>query len=72
MPEFDTPGSVALNVRLPSGSVRVTTADKPRTVVELIAKGRRGSDALDDIVIRAAERPGGQVMCTSKSPPQLI
>jgi len=62
MPEFDTPGNVALEVRLPSGRVRVTTADEPRTVVELIAKGRRGSDAFEDIVIRADERPGGHVI----------
>ena len=62
MPEFDTPGTVALEVRLPSGRVRVTTADEPRTVVELIEKGRRGSDAFEDIVIRADERPGGHVI----------
>ena len=47
MPEFDTPGSVSLQIRLPSGRVRVTTADEPRTVVELVAKGRRGADALE-------------------------
>ncbi|MGI8887240.1 MAG: DUF4097 family beta strand repeat-containing protein [Gaiellaceae bacterium] len=62
MPEFDTPGSVALEIRLPSGRVRVTTADEPRTAVELIAKGRRGPDSLEDIVIRADERPGGHVI----------
>lgn len=62
MPEFDTPGSVSLHVRLPSGRVRVTTADEPRTVVELIAKGRRGPDALEDIVISADERPGGHAI----------
>ncbi|MBA3374678.1 MAG: DUF4097 family beta strand repeat protein [Actinobacteria bacterium] len=62
MPEFDTPGSVSLQVRLPSGRVRITTADQPRTSVELIAKGRRGSDALEDILIRADEQPGGHVI----------
>lgn len=62
MPEFDTPGSVSLEIRLPSGRVRVTTVDEPRTVVELTAKGRRGSDAFEDIVIRADERPGGHVI----------
>lgn len=62
MPEFDTPGSVGLKVRLPSGRVRVTTADEPRTVVELTAKGRRGSDAFENIVIRTDERPGGHVI----------
>ena len=62
MPEFATPGSVSLHVRLPSGRVRVTTADEPRTVVELIAKGRRGMDAFEDLVIRADERAGGHVI----------
>ena len=62
MPEFDTPGSVSLQIRLPSGRVRVTTADEPRTVVELVAKGRRGSDALEDLVIRADEHRGGHVI----------
>ena len=62
MPEFDTPGSVSLQIRLPSGRVRVTTADEPRTVVELIAKGRRGADALEDLVVRAHEQPGGHVI----------
>lgn len=62
MPEFQTPGSVGLDVRLPSGRVRVTTADEPLTSVELIAKGRRGSDALEDVVIRADERGDGHVI----------
>ncbi len=62
MPEFDTPGSVSLQIRLPSGRVRVTTADEPRTVVELIGKGRRGADALEDLVIRADEQAGGHVI----------
>ena len=62
MPEFHTPGSVSLQIRLPSGRVRVTTSDEPRTVVELIAKGRRGADALEDVVIRADEQAGGHVI----------
>ncbi len=62
MPVFNTPGSVTLSVRLPSGRVRVTTSDEPRTVVELIAKGRRGSDALEDIIVSADERAGGHVV----------
>jgi hypothetical protein len=37
----------------------VTTADEPRTSVELVPTGRRGPDALDDIIVRADERHGG-------------
>jgi Putative adhesin len=59
MPVFETPGSVSLHVRLPSGRVVVTAADEPRTTVELVARGRRGTDALEDIEVRADERPGG-------------
>jgi hypothetical protein len=59
MPVFDTPGSVSLHIRLPSGRVVVTTAEEPHTSVELIPTGRRGADALDDVVVRADERPGG-------------
>jgi DUF4097 and DUF4098 domain-containing protein YvlB len=59
MPVFDTPGSVSLHIRLPSGRVVVTTADEPRTSVELVPTGRRGSDAIDDVDVRADERHGG-------------
>lgn len=62
MPVFDTPGSVSLHIRLPSGRVVVTTAEEPRTSVELIPTGRRGSDALDDVSVRADERHGGHAI----------
>ncbi|MGH3133638.1 MAG: DUF4097 family beta strand repeat-containing protein [Gaiellaceae bacterium] len=62
MQVFETPGSVSLQVRLPSGSVVVTTVDEPRTSVELIAKGRRGPDAIEDVVVRADERHGGHTI----------
>ena len=39
---FETPGSVSLQVKLPSGRVVVTTADQPQTTVEVVALGRRG------------------------------
>ena len=44
---FETPGSVSLQVKLPSGRVLVTTADEPRTSVDVVAVGRRGQDAVD-------------------------
>jgi DUF4097 and DUF4098 domain-containing protein YvlB len=59
---FDTPGSVSLHIRLPSGRVVVTTADEPRTSVELVATGRRGSDAVENVEVRAEERAGGHVI----------
>jgi Toastrack DUF4097 len=62
MPVFDTPGSVSLQIKLPSGRVTVTTADEPRTSVELVSTGRRGPDAFDDIEIRADDRHGGHVI----------
>jgi hypothetical protein len=62
MPVFDTPGSVSLHIRLPSGRVVVTTAEEPRTTVELIPTGRRGSDAVENVEVRAEERPGGHAI----------
>jgi DUF4097 and DUF4098 domain-containing protein YvlB len=59
MQVFETPGSVSLHIRLPSGRVVVTTAEEPRCSVELVPTGRRGSDALELIEVRADERPGG-------------
>jgi len=56
---FETPGSVSLQIRLPSGRVVVTTADEPRTTVDV---SRRGSDAVDDIEIRSSERAGGHLI----------
>jgi DUF4097 and DUF4098 domain-containing protein YvlB len=61
MPVFETPGSVSLQIKLPSGRVEVTTVDEPRTTVEVVS-GRRGSDAVDDVEIRCVERHGGHVV----------
>jgi DUF4097 and DUF4098 domain-containing protein YvlB len=58
MPTYETPGSVSLQIKLPSGRVVVTTADEPRTTVEVVALGRRGQDAVDEIEITMDERPG--------------
>lgn len=62
MHTFETPGSVSLQIQLPSGRVTVTTADEPRTSVELVSSGRRGPDAFDDVIVRADERHGGHVI----------
>lgn len=62
MPTFDTPGSVSLQIKLPSGRVVVTTADEPKTTVEVVVLGRRGQDALDDIEITMDERSGRHVV----------
>jgi DUF4097 and DUF4098 domain-containing protein YvlB len=59
---FETPGSVSLQIKLPSGRVVVTTADEPRTTVEVVALGRRGQDAIDDIEITMDERSGRHVI----------
>jgi len=67
VPVFETPGSVSLHVRLPSGRVQVTTVDEPRTSVELVSIGRRGSDALEDIDVRVDERPGGHVITVEQT-----
>lgn len=53
---FETPGDVSLQVRLPSGRVVVTTADEPRTTVEIV--DRRGEDAGDEIDVIMDERRG--------------
>ena len=62
MPTFDTPGSVSLQIKLPSGRVVVATADEPKTTVEVVALGRRGQDAMDDIEITMDERAGRHVV----------
>jgi hypothetical protein len=62
MPTFDTPGSVSLQVKLPSGRVVVTTADEPKTTVEVVPLGRRGQDAIDEIEVTMEERPGRHVV----------
>ena len=62
MPSFDTPGSVSLQIKLPSGRVVVTTADEPKTTVEVVALGRRGQDAIEEIEITMDERSGRHVV----------
>lgn len=59
---FETPGSVSLQVKLPSGRVLVATADEPRTTVEVVAVGRRGQDAIDEIEVTLEERLGRHVV----------
>jgi Putative adhesin len=58
MHAFETPGSVSLQVKLPSGRVVVTAADQPQTTVEVVALGRRGQDAVDEIEVTMEERQG--------------
>lgn len=62
MPVFETPGSVSLQIKLPSGRVVVTTADEPRTSVELIPLGRRGPDAIEDVSVTADEHHGRHII----------
>ncbi len=59
---FETPGSVSLQLKLPSGRVLVTTADEPRTTVEVVAVGRRGQEAVDEIEVTMEERLGRSVI----------
>jgi formylmethanofuran dehydrogenase subunit C len=62
MQVFDTPGSVSLQIKLPSGRVVVTAADKGRTSVELVPLGRRGADAIDGVAVTADEFQGKHVV----------
>jgi hypothetical protein len=62
MQVFETPGSVSLQIKLPSGRVLVATADEPRTTVEVVAAGRRGQDAVDEIDVTMEERLGRYVV----------
>ncbi len=62
MQVFETPGSVSLQIKLPSGRVLVTTADEPRTTVEVVAVGRRGQDAVDEIEVAMEDRLGRHVL----------
>jgi hypothetical protein len=59
---FETPGSVSLQIKLPSGRVLVTTTDEPRTTVEVVPVGRRGQDAVDEIDVTVEERLGRYVV----------
>jgi phosphotransferase system HPr-like phosphotransfer protein len=58
MQTFETPGSVSLQIKLPSGRVVVTTVDEPKTTVEVVARGRRGQDAIDEIDVTMRESAG--------------
>jgi len=51
MYEFETPGSVSLEIKLQSGRVVITTGDEARTSVELASVGRRARDPSEDIVV---------------------
>jgi DUF4097 and DUF4098 domain-containing protein YvlB len=62
MPVYETPASVSLEIRLQGGRVLVTTSDEPRTQVDLVPLGRRGQEAIENIVVRADERAGGHVI----------
>jgi DUF4097 and DUF4098 domain-containing protein YvlB len=62
VPVFETPGSVTLQIKIPAGHVVVTTSDEPKTDVELVSHGRRGSEAAEQIAVSAHERPGGHVI----------
>ena len=62
MHSYETPGSVSLQIKLPSGRVVVTTVDEPRTTVEVVALGRRGRDAAEDIEITMDEHTGRHVL----------
>ena len=59
---FETPGSVSLQIRLPSGRVVVTTVDEPRTSVDVISTGRRGTDAIEAIEISAEPYRDGHLV----------
>ncbi|MFO7572295.1 MAG: DUF4097 family beta strand repeat-containing protein [Gaiellaceae bacterium] len=65
---FDTPGSVSLQIKLPSGRVVVTTADEPRTSVELVSLGRRGQDALGEVAVRMDEQGDTHVVTVEQLP----
>ena len=59
---LETPGGVSLQIKLPSGRVVVTTADQPRTTVEVVALGPRGQDAVDEIEVAMDEPQGRHVV----------
>jgi Putative adhesin len=62
MHSYETPGSVSLQIKLPSGRVAVTTVDEPRTTVEVVALGGRGRDPAEDIEITMDEHGGRHVL----------
>jgi len=62
VPTFDTPGKVALRVKLTSGRVVVVTEDGPRTTVDLVPHGRGGEDRVETIEVQASEHAGSHVI----------
>jgi Putative adhesin len=62
MHSYETPGSVSLQIKLPSGRVVVTTVDEPKTTVEVVALGRRGRDPAEDIEVTMDEHAGRHVL----------
>ncbi len=62
MQVFETPGSVSLQLKLPSGRVLITTADEPLTTVDVVAVGRRGQEAVDEVEVTVEERLGRTVV----------
>ena len=61
MHRFETPGSVSLQIKLPSGRVVIATVDEPRTSVELMPIDRRGSD-VDHVSVTADEHQGRHII----------
>jgi hypothetical protein len=59
---FETPGSVSLQIKLPSGRVVIATVDEPRASVELMPIDRRGSDAVDHVSVSADEHQGRHII----------
>lgn len=62
MQVFATPGSVSLQIKLPSGRVVVTAAEEGRTSVELVPIGRGGRDAIENMLVEVDELPGRHVV----------
>jgi hypothetical protein len=59
---FETPGSVSLQIKLPSGRVVIATVDEPRASVELMPIDRGGSDAVDHVSVSADEHEGRHII----------
>jgi hypothetical protein len=59
---YETPGPVTIRVRLGSGRVVVTTADEPRTIVDLVPHGRGGEDRIETVTVSCEEHHGRHVV----------
>ena len=59
---FDTPGTLALELRLPSGEILVETADTTETHVELTASNEAGEELIRDSRIELRDGGGRQVV----------